>query len=102
MAEKKSSAKKSSGGSRGGASNSAFMAPLQPDDKLAAVVGREPLPRTEVTKRVWDYIRSNNLQDPKDKRTIRADAKLKAVFDGKDSVTMFELTKAVNAHLKKG
>jgi chromatin remodeling complex protein RSC6 len=78
------------------------MAPLQPDDKLAAVVGRDPLPRTEVTKRVWDYIRENNLQDPKDKRTIRADAKLKQVFDGKDSVTMFELTKMVNAHLKKG
>ena len=104
MAEKKSSAKKSEGskGSKGGAANSAFMAPLQPDDKLAAVVGKDPLPRTEVTKRVWDYIRENNLQDPNDKRTIRADAKLKAVFDGKDSVTMFELTKLVNAHLKKG
>ena len=105
MAEKKSSAKKSEGskgGSKGGGSNSAFMAPLQPDDKLAAIVGKDPLPRTEVTKRVWDYIRQNNLQDPKDKRTIRADDKLKAVFDGKDSVTMFELTKLVNAHLKKG
>jgi chromatin remodeling complex protein RSC6 len=109
MAEKKSSgaskagaAKKASGGSKGGAANSAFMAPLQPDEALAAVVGKDPLPRTEVTKRIWDYIRSNNLQDPKDKRTIRADAKLKAIFDGKDSVTMFELTKLVNAHLKKG
>lgn len=98
MAEKKSTAKKSEG--KGG--GSAFMAPLQPDDTLAAVVGKDPLPRTEVTKRVWDYIRSNNLQDPKDKRTIRADAKLKPVFGGKDSVTMFELTKLVNAHLKKG
>ncbi|HEV2847257.1 MAG TPA: SWIB/MDM2 domain-containing protein [Thermoanaerobaculia bacterium] len=77
------------------------MAPLQPDDKLAAVVGKDPLPRTEVTKKIWEYIRENNLQDPNDKRTIRADAKLKAVFDGKDSVTMFELTKLVNAHLKK-
>jgi upstream activation factor subunit UAF30 len=104
MAEKKSTAKKSEGskGKGGGGANSAFMAPLQPDDKLAAVVGKDPIPRTEVTKRVWDYIRENNLQDPKDKRTIRADAKLKAVFDGKDSVTMFELTKMVNAHLKKG
>ena len=109
MAEKKSSgaskagaAKKASGGSKGGAANSAFMAPLQPDEALAAVVGKDPLPRTEVTKRIWDYIRQNNLQDPKDKRTIRADAKLKAIFDGKDSVTMFELTKLVNAHLKKG
>ena len=109
MAEKKSSGaskagatKKASGGSKGGAANSAFMAPLQPDEALAAVVGKEPLPRTEVTKRIWDYIRQNNLQDPNDKRTIRADAKLKAIFDGKDSVTMFELTKLVNAHLKKG
>jgi upstream activation factor subunit UAF30 len=109
MAEKKSSgaskagaAKKAGGGSKGGAANSAFMAPLQPDEALAAVVGKDPLPRTEVTKRIWDYIRENNLQDPKDKRTIRADAKLKAIFDGKDSVTMFELTKLVNAHLKKG
>jgi upstream activation factor subunit UAF30 len=109
MAEKKSSgaskaggAKKASGGSKGGAANSAFMAPLQPDEALAAVVGKEPLPRTEVTKKIWEYIRQNNLQDPNDKRTIRADAKLKAIFDGKDSVTMFELTKLVNAHLKKG
>jgi chromatin remodeling complex protein RSC6 len=109
MAEKKSSgaskagaAKKAGGGSKGGAANSAFMAPLQPDEALAAVVGKDPLPRTEVTKRIWDYIRQNNLQDPNDKRTIRADAKLKAIFDGKDSVTMFELTKLVNAHLKKG
>jgi chromatin remodeling complex protein RSC6 len=109
MAEKKSSgaskagaAKKASGGSKGGAANSAFMAPLQPDEALAAVVGKEPLPRTEVTKKIWEYIRQNSLQDPNDKRTIRADAKLKAIFDGKDSVTMFELTKLVNAHLKKG
>jgi upstream activation factor subunit UAF30 len=114
MAEKKSSgaskagaaktgaAKKASGASKGGgAANSAFMAPLTPDDALAAVVGKDPLPRTEVTKKIWDYIRTNNLQDPNDKRTIRADAKLKAIFDGKDSVTMFELTKLVNAHLKK-
>ncbi len=105
MAEKKASAKKSGGGSKsggGGSKGGAFMAPLTPDAALAAVVGKDPIPRTEVTKRVWDYIRENNLQDPNDKRTIRADAKLKAVFDGKDSVTMFELTKLVNAHLKKG
>ena len=88
MAEKK----------KGGA-NSAFMAPQQPDAALGAVIGNDPLPRTEVTKRVWDYIRANNLQDPKDKRTIRADAKLRQVFGGKDSVTMFELTKHVNNHL---
>ena len=103
MAEKKSSgASKKAAGSKGGAANSAFMAPLTPDAALAAVVGKDPLPRTEVTKRVWDYIRQHNLQDPADKRTIRADAKLKAVLDGKDSVTMFELTKLVNGHLKKG
>jgi chromatin remodeling complex protein RSC6 len=92
MAEKKS---KSGGGAAGGA----FMKPLQPDAALAAVVGNQPLPRTEVTKKIWEYIRANNLQDPNDKRTIRADAKLRQVFGGKDSVTMFELTKHVNAHL---
>ena len=109
MAEKKSSgaskggaSKKAGGGSKGGAANSAFMAPLTPDAALAAVVGKDPLPRTEVTKRIWDYIREHKLQDPNDKRTIKADAKLKAVFDGKDSVSMFELTKLVNSHLKKG
>ena len=107
MAEKKSSGAskagaKKAGGSKGGAANSAFMAPLTPDAALAAVVGKDPLPRTEVTKRVWDYIREHNLQDPNDKRTIKADAKLKQVFDGKDSVSMFELTKLVNSHLKKG
>jgi upstream activation factor subunit UAF30 len=92
MADKK---KTTSGGGGG------FSAPLQPDAALAAVIGSEPLPRTEVTKRIWDYIRTNNLQDPKDKRTIRADAKLKPVFDGKDAVSMFEMTKLVNSHLKK-
>jgi upstream activation factor subunit UAF30 len=97
MAEKKTAqtAKKTSGGGGG------FSAPLQPDAALAAVIGSEPMPRTEVTKKIWDYIRTNNLQDPKDKRTIRADAKLKPVFDGKDAVSMFEMTKLVNSHLKK-
>jgi chromatin remodeling complex protein RSC6 len=109
MAEKKASgaskagaAKKAGGASKGGAGNSAFMAPLTPDAALAAVVGKDPLPRTEVTKKIWEYIRQHNLQDPNDKRTIKADAKLKAIFDGKDSVSMFELTKLVNSHLKKG
>jgi upstream activation factor subunit UAF30 len=90
-------AKKSGGGAGGGG---AFMKPMQPDDALGDVVGNEPMPRTEVTKRIWDYIRNNNLQDPKDKRTIKADAKLKKVFNGKDSVSMFEMTKLVNQHLK--
>jgi upstream activation factor subunit UAF30 len=91
MAQKKSS---------GGGSNSGFMKPMQPDDALAQVVGREPLPRTEVTKRIWDYIRQNNLQDPANKRMINADAKLKPVFGGKAQVSMFEMTKLVNGHLK--
>ncbi|MES1211802.1 MAG: SWIB/MDM2 domain-containing protein [Acidobacteriota bacterium] len=95
MAQKKTeTTKKAAGGG-------AFSAPQQPDDALAAVVGSDPIPRTEITKRIWDYIRTNNLQDPKDKRTIRADAKLKPVFDGKDAVSMFEMTKLVNNHLKK-
>lgn len=81
--------------------NPAFMKPVQPDETLAAVVGNEPLPRTELTKKLWDYIRSNNLQDPKKKTQINADAKLKAVFDGRDTVTMFEMTKLVNGHIKK-
>ena len=97
MAEKKTTqaAKKTTGGGGG------FSAPLQPDAALAAVIGSAPMPRTEVTKKIWDYIRTNNLQDPQDKRTIRADAKLKPVFDGKDAVSMFEMTKLVNNHLKK-
>jgi upstream activation factor subunit UAF30 len=97
MATKKTASKKTSGSGEGGG----FAAPLQPDAALAAVIGSEPMPRTEVTKRVWDYIKQNNLQDPNDKRTIRADAKLKPVFDGKDAVSMFEMTKLVNNHLKK-
>jgi upstream activation factor subunit UAF30 len=93
MAEKKSKS--------GGASNSAFMAPVRPDEVLAAIVGSAPLPRTEITKKIWDYIRQHALQDPKDKRTIRADAKLRPLFGGKDSVSMFELTKKVNEHVRK-
>ena len=103
MAAPKKAASKSAGGAKksgGGGGGGAFMKPMQPDDALGAVVGTEPIPRTEVTKRIWDYIRENNLQDPKDKRTINADDKLKKVFNGKDSVSMFEMTKLVNGHLK--
>lgn len=104
MAAPKKAAGKSTGGAKksagGGGGGGAFMKPMQPDEALGAVVGTDPIPRTEVTKRIWDYIRSNNLQDPKDKRTIKADAKLKKVFNGKDSVSMFEMTKLVNEHLK--
>lgn len=102
MAAPKKAAGKSAGGAKksAGGGGGAFMKPMQPDEALGAVVGTAPIPRTEVTKRIWDYIRSNNLQDPKDKRTIKADAKLKRVFNGKDSVSMFEMTKLVNEHLK--
>jgi upstream activation factor subunit UAF30 len=84
----------------GGKGGSAFMKPMQPDAALAEVIGSQPLPRTEVTKKIWEYVRKHKLQDPADKRTIRADDKLKVVFGGKASVSMFEMTKLVNAHLK--
>lgn len=101
MAEKKTSAAGKTKAKAAGEGGGGFMQSLQPDEALAAVIGSEPQPRTEVTKRIWDYIKQNNLQDPQDKRTIKADAKLKKVFDGKDSVSMFEMTKLVNSHLKK-
>lgn len=80
--------------------NAAFMKPLQPDSALAAVVGSSPLPRTEVVKKLWVYIKKNGLQDTKNKRNINADDKLKEVFDGKKQVNMFEMTKLVSKHLK--
>jgi chromatin remodeling complex protein RSC6 len=80
--------------------SAAFMKPLQPDDALAKIVGDKPLPRTEITKKLWAYIKKNNLQDPKAKRNINADEKLGAVFGGKKTVDMFEMTKLVNKHLK--
>ncbi|HSL83945.1 MAG TPA: SWIB/MDM2 domain-containing protein [Thermoanaerobaculia bacterium] len=79
---------------------SALQRPVQPDDKLAAVVGNQPQPRTEITKKIWDYIKANGLQDQQNKRNINADAKLKPIFDGKSQVTMFEMTKLVNQHIK--
>lgn len=79
--------------------NPAFMKPMTPSPQLAAVVGSAPLPRTEVTKKIWAYIKSNNLQDPANKRNINADDKLRAVFGGKSQVNMFEMTKLVNGHL---
>ena len=79
----------------------ALSKPVQPDAALAAVVGKDPLPRTELIKRLWEYIRKHELQDPKDKRSIRADEKLLAVFDGKKAVSMFEMTKLLNGHLLK-
>ncbi len=77
------------------------MKPVQPDDKLAAVVGEKPLPRTELTKKLWVYIKKNGLQDKKKRTMINADDALKAVFNGKKQVSMFEMTKLVSGHLKK-
>jgi len=91
-AKKKTTSKRKPGG--------AFMAPLTPSDALAAVVGAKPLPRTEVVKKLWQYIKKQNLQDPKNRRNVRADANLAKVFGGKQVVSMFEMTKLVSKHLK--
>ena len=91
MAKKKKSGRKP---------NAAFMKPVQPDATLAAVVGAKAMPRTEVTKKLWAYIKKNGLQDKKNKRNINSDAALKAVFGGKGTVNMFEMTKLVSKHLK--
>jgi len=80
--------------------NAAFMKPMQPDAALGAVVGTNPMPRTEITKKIWGYIKRNNLQDAKERRMINADDKLKPVFGGKGKVSMFEMTKLVNKHIK--
>ncbi|MBS0326766.1 MAG: hypothetical protein JSS46_09505 [Proteobacteria bacterium] len=80
--------------------NAAFMKAMTPSSVLAAVVGSMPMPRTEVTKKIWDYIKKNKLQDAVNKRLINADEKLRAVFGGKNKVSMFEMTKLVSNHLK--
>jgi len=80
--------------------NPAFMRPVQPDDKLAAVVGSKPLPRSELTKKLWDYIKKNGLQDKTKKTQINADDTLRAVFNGKSQVSMFEMTKLVSGHIR--
>lgn len=103
----KTAAKKSSGGATKKAAakkstrtpNAAFMKAMQPDAELSAVVGNKPMPRTEVTKKLWAYIKKNDLQDPKERRMINADDKLRPVFGGKKQVSMFEMTKLVNKHL---
>ena len=79
--------------------NAAFMKPVQPDDKLSVIVGSKPLPRSELTKKLWDYIKKNKLQDAKKRTQINADDALKAVFNGKKSVSMFEMTKLVSGHI---
>ena len=80
--------------------NAAFMKPMTPSSTLASVVGGMPLPRTEVTKKIWDYIKKNKLQDSINKRLINADEKLRQIFGGKKQVSMFEMTKLVSSHLK--
>ena len=100
---KKSAAKKTKGARKSagrGRANAAFMAPVSPDSALAAVVGDKPMPRTEITKRLWAYIKKNGLQDSKTRRMINADATLKPVFGGKSTVNMFEMTKLVSKHVK--
>jgi chromatin remodeling complex protein RSC6 len=98
------SARKASRGKRSGgakrAPNPAFMKPMQPDAALGAVVGNNPMPRTEITKKLWQYIKRNGCQDQKERRMINADDKLKPVFGGKTKVSMFEMTKLVNKHMK--
>jgi len=108
-AAKKGGAKKAakSGAKRGGAKkaakrtpNAAFMKAMTPSAQLGTVVGTAPLPRTEVTKKLWAYIKRKGLQDAKNRRQINADENLKPIFGGKSSVSMFEMTKLVNKHLK--
>jgi chromatin remodeling complex protein RSC6 len=81
--------------------NAAFMRPVQPNDKLAAIVGPGAMPRTELTKKLWVYIKKNNLQDKKNRRMINADDKMRALFGGKSSASMFELTKYASKNLNK-
>ena len=80
--------------------NPSFMKPVQPNATLGAIVGNKPLPRTQVTKKMWAYIKKNNLQDTQNRSMINADDKLKAIFGGKKQVSMFEMTKLVNKHMK--
>ncbi|HUJ87660.1 MAG TPA: SWIB/MDM2 domain-containing protein [Burkholderiales bacterium] len=101
MAKKKAAkkpAKKKSAAKR--KPNAAFMKPMNPSATLSAVIGGSAMPRTEVTKKIWAYIKRNGLQDKKNRRMINADDKLKPVFGGKSQVSMFEMTKLVNKHLK--
>ena len=100
-AKKGAATKSSSKGKSGGrGANVGLMREVQPSSELAAIVGDKPMPRTEITKRIWDYIKKNGLQDQQNKRMINADAKLRPIFGGKSKVSMFEMTKLVNKHLK--
>ena len=97
-ATRKAAPRKKSGAKR--KPNAAFMKPMNPTATLAAVIGSGAMPRTEVTKKIWGYIKRNGLQDAKNRRMINADDKLNGVFGGKKQVSMFEMTKLVNKHLK--
>ena len=99
-AAKKSAPKKSTSKKSARKPNAAFMAPLTPSASLAEVIGNKPMPRTEIVKKIWDYIKKNNLQDKKNRRMINADAKLKPMFGNKDQISMFELAKVVNKQVK--
>lgn len=107
MATKKTAAKKTPAAKKPAAKKTAakrkpseaFMKPMTPSAELGQIVGNKPLPRTEIISKIWDYIKKHGLQDAKNKRMINADDKLKPVFGGKKSVTMFEMTKLVNSHL---
>ena len=98
---RKSAARKSTKSSSGRkrTPNAAFMRPVTPDDTLAAVVGSSPMPRTELTKKLWAYIRRKGLQDERNRRMINADENLRPVFGGKSQVSMFDMTKLVNRHV---
>ena len=96
---RKAAAKKAPAKKAKRAPNPAFMKPMTPSAQLATVVGASPMPRTEVTKKLWQYIKKNNLQDAKNRRAINADDKLKPVFGGKAQVSMFDMTKLVSKHL---
>ena len=98
-APKKAAAKKAAPKKKR-APNPAFMKPLAPSAELAAVIGNKPVPRTEAVKKMWDYIRKNNLQDAKNRRMINADGSLKPVFGGKGQVSMFDMAKHLSKHLK--
>lgn len=104
MAAKKKATKKPAAKKKKAAAkrkpNAAFMKAMQPSAALGAVIGNSPQPRTEVTKKIWAYIKKHGLQDSKNRRNINADEKLKPVFGGKSTVSMFEMTKLVNKHLK--
>jgi chromatin remodeling complex protein RSC6 len=98
---KKAAGKKAAGKKSARKPNAAFMAPLNVTPALAEVVGSKPLPRTEIIKKIWDYIKKNDLQDKKNRRMINADAKLGGIFDGKKQISMFELAKLVNNQVQK-